>query len=241
MQLGLQLLLAHIAGDFLFPAQSRLLKQLPITARHVLWYVLIHAIALALAFQLELRYWPAFLFLLCTYIAGAVIAKSSYGRSHPRASFFLLQAFYVASIIGVALSYAPFRPPWHVLFGPDTLLLALALLMVTVVSATIIKVLIGQWPMKETSANDSLPQAGLYIGILERLFVFTFVVMGQWQAIGFLLAAKSVFRFGDLSKSKDRKLTEYILIGTLLSFGLALCCGLLYLFFKPLLLKQGPY
>jgi len=41
--------------------------------------------------------------------------------------------------------------------------------------------------------------------MLERLFVFTFVVTGNWEAIGFLLAAKSVFRFGDLKKSKDRK------------------------------------
>jgi len=52
--------------------------------------------------------------------------------------------------------------------------------------------------------------------------------MNEWQAIGFLIAAKSVFRFGDLSRAKDRKLTEYILIGTLLSFGFAILIGLLY-------------
>jgi hypothetical protein len=51
-------------------------------------------------------------------------------------------------------------------------------------------------------------------------------VTSNWQAIGFLIAAKSVFRFGDLSQSKDRKLTEYILIGTLLSFGIAITTGL---------------
>ncbi len=45
---------------------------------------------------------------------------------------------------------------------------------------------------------------------------------------GFLIAAKSIFRFGDLSKAKDRKLTEYILIGTLLSFGIAIACGVAY-------------
>ena len=48
------------------------------------------------------------------------------------------------------------------------------------------------------------------------------------EGVGFLIAAKSVFRFGDLSKAKDRKLTEYILIGTLLSFGLAILFGLCY-------------
>jgi hypothetical protein len=62
---------------------------------------------------------------------------------------------------------------------------------------------------------------------LERLFVFLFVVTGHWEGIGFLLAAKSVFRFGDLKESKDRKLTEYILIGTLLSFGFATATGMI--------------
>jgi hypothetical protein len=65
--------------------------------------------------------------------------------------------------------------------------------------------------------------------MLERLFVFTFVITGNWEAIGFLLAAKSVFRFGDLKESKDRKLTEYILIGTLLSFGIAILIGVMTL------------
>ncbi|MDX1471964.1 MAG: DUF3307 domain-containing protein, partial [Flavobacteriaceae bacterium] len=63
--------------------------------------------------------------------------------------------------------------------------------------------------------------AGKYIGILERLFVFTFILLGHWEAVGFLLTAKSVFRFGDLKDSRHRKLTEYVLIGTLLSFGIA--------------------
>ena len=43
------------------------------------------------------------------------------------------------------------------------------------------------------------------------------------------MAAKSFFRFGDLKESKNRKLTEYILIGTLLSFAIALFTGLVVL------------
>jgi hypothetical protein len=46
--------------------------------------------------------------------------------------------------------------------------------------------------------------------------------------VGFILAAKSIFRFGDLTNSRDRNLTEYVLIGTLLSFGSALLAGILY-------------
>ena len=81
----------------------------------------------------------------------------------------------------------------------------------------------------EDNNDESLSNAGKYIGMLERLFVFVFVITGNWEGIGFLLAAKSVFRFGDLKESKDRKLTEYILIGTLLSFGIAIAVGMLVL------------
>ena len=75
-----------------------------------------------------------------------------------------------------------------------------------------------------------MQNAGNYIGILERLFIFSFIITGHFEAIGFLLAAKSIFRFGDLKEAKDRKLTEYVLIGTLLSFGIALLVGLLVQF-----------
>jgi hypothetical protein len=85
-------------------------------------------------------------------------------------------------------------------------------------------------PWSETISNEkeqSLKNAGKYIGILERLLIFLFICTNHFEAIGFLLATKSVFRFGDLKESKERKLTEYILIGTLLSFGIALLVGLL--------------
>jgi hypothetical protein len=47
-----------------------------------------------------------------------------------------------------------------------------------------------------------------------------------WEGIGFLIAAKSIFRFGDIKESEGLKLTEYFMIGTLLSFGMAIFTGL---------------
>lgn len=55
---------------------------------------------------------------------------------------------------------------------------------------------------------------GRLIGILERIFVFIFVLLGHYTAIGFILAAKGVARFQDF---KSRTFAEYVLIGTLLS------------------------
>ena len=59
---------------------------------------------------------------------------------------------------------------------------------------------------------------GRIIGQLERALIYLFVLVGQPSAIGFLIAAKSVFRFGELRERANRMEAEYILIGTLYSF-----------------------
>lgn len=81
--------------------------------------------------------------------------------------------------------------------------------------------------LHQNDSHQGLGNAGEWIGILERLLVFTLVLVGQYAGVGFLLAAKSVFRFGDMREQKDRKLTEYIMLGSLLSIGIALLCGIL--------------
>ena len=72
-----------------------------------------------------------------------------------------------------------------------------------------------------------LPNAGKWIGFLERILILTFIFTENTEGIGFLLAAKSIFRFGELNRSKDLKVTEYVLIGTFLSFTVAILTGYL--------------
>jgi hypothetical protein len=76
------------------------------------------------------------------------------------------------------------------------------------------------------SSRGSLPLAGQSIGMLERVLMLSFILLDQFVGLGFLIAAKSVFRFGDLSASKDKKLTEYVMLGTLLSVSVTLFVGL---------------
>ncbi len=87
-------------------------------------------------------------------------------------------------------------------------------------------VLIGKFMRNWIPSNDmqakGLPHAGEWIGYIERVLILTFVITGNVEAVGFLLAAKSVFRFGDLNKAKEIKITEYVLLGTLTSFTIAL-------------------
>ncbi len=70
--------------------------------------------------------------------------------------------------------------------------------------------------------EDGFENAGCVIGHYERLLIFVFVLVDAPIAIGFLVAAKSVFRFGDLTDGTSRKNAEYLIIGTLMSFAYGL-------------------
>ena len=120
---------------------------------------------------------------------------------------------------------------WEDLFNHDNLKIITAVVFLTVPSSIIIKTLISIWtPVTVEHSKiqtESLVNAGKYIGILERLLVFVFIIVNHWEGVGFMIAAKSVFRFSDLAEAKQRKLTEYVLVGTLLSFGIAVLTGIL--------------
>lgn len=110
------------------------------------------------------------------------------------------------------------------------LLIGLAYLVAYKPISLIIQLLLKPYTEQFESDNQNeqgLKTAGEYIGGLERVLIITFVLIDQYAGIGFLLAAKSVFRFGDMRRQQDRKLTEYIMLGTLLSFTFALLIGLL--------------
>lgn len=75
----------------------------------------------------------------------------------------------------------------------------------------------------ESDTADETIRSGKLIGNLERWLIIVFMLCGQYEAIGFLIAAKSIIRYkdGDISK------TEYVLAGTLISVFIAVITGLL--------------
>jgi len=66
--------------------------------------------------------------------------------------------------------------------------------------------------------------AGFVLGVMERVLILTFVLAGEYTAITIIFAGKSIARFDAL---KDRKTSEYYLIGTFLSISFALGIGIL--------------
>jgi len=69
---------------------------------------------------------------------------------------------------------------------------------------------------------DGLRNGGRYIGWIERGFVLLLMLINQPEGVGFLIAAKSLFRVGDIRDDRRPRLTEYVIIGTFLSFGWAM-------------------
>lgn len=75
---------------------------------------------------------------------------------------------------------------------------------------------------KQENKSD-LTNAGRVIGNAERILTLIFIALNEFEAIGFLLAAKSLLRF----KENDLVKSEYVLVGTFLSFVVAIITGCL--------------
>ncbi|MEQ6247816.1 DUF3307 domain-containing protein [Sulfitobacter sp. HNIBRBA3233] len=132
------------------------------------------------------------------------------------------QATHFCVLLGAAL-FVP-TAVWHPLWPPlsaDLIQIAL------VVSGMILASLAGGPAVghlmvryKADAQPDGLEYAGRIIGVMERALIFLLVMIGEPSAIGFLIAAKSILRFDTVSR--DQRMSEYVIIGTLASFGWAL-------------------
>lgn len=228
----IKLLLAHFIGDFLLQPTSWVKdkEENKVKSIYLYTHVLIHGLLIILVLW-NVKYWHLALLLMVAH--GIIDTIKLYAQKEENKSdwFIIDQILHIISIIVMWVLF--FKPEINlnpILSTPKIWIYATAILLITVVSGIVMRELMSTWSASLDEKNDeSLSNAGKYIGMLERLFVFIFVITSNWEGIGFLLAAKSVFRFGDLKESKDRKLTEYILIGTLLSFGIAIATGMLVL------------
>lgn len=226
----IKLILAHLFGDFVLQPNSWVAdkENRKLKSKYLYLHVLIHT-ALSFIFLWDVQlWWVAVLVGVSHFIIDA--CKLSFQTvKNKKGWFFIDQALHVLVIAGISFYFNEFN--FEFLKDQETLKIIMAALFLTSPASIFIKILLSSWtPVPETAGNiqtESLSSAGKYIGILERLLVFAFILVDHWEGVGFMVAAKSVFRFSDLAQAKQRKLTEYVLIGTLLSFGMAVLTGIL--------------
>ncbi|MBS1615086.1 MAG: DUF3307 domain-containing protein [Bacteroidetes bacterium] len=224
-----RLLLAHILGDFLLQPDSWVAHRRAYHFRSSRLYlhVLIHfALATALAFQPN------------AWLIGLIIAAGhllfdgmkALLKKEGVSAFLMDQALHllvIAICCGLAAPAGEFALSLTAIMqAPKLWWLTVGYALNCLLFPTLIALSTAKWRLDMPEERELLFKAGRWIGIIERVLCFSFVLIGQWAAIGFLIAAKSVFRFGDLREGRDKGQTEYMLIGTLLSFGLSIMTGL---------------
>jgi hypothetical protein len=109
------------------------------------------------------------------------------------------------------------------LLNSHALLYVLGYLLCLKPANIVIKQIIGKWLVEVVVSDNKLEETGRLIGNIERVMILSFVLLNQFAAIGFLLAAKSILRFKETEASK---MSEYVLLGTLISFSIAIIIGL---------------
>ncbi|MBU3821706.1 DUF3307 domain-containing protein [Flavobacteriaceae bacterium XHP0103] len=231
MMLLFKLIIAHLIGDFFLQPESWVKEKetKKLKSPKLYLHIAIH-VALTSILLWDVSLWFIILIIGISHFIIDATKLLIQKKKTKRLLFFIDQLLHLLVLI---LCYYWFsnNTEWHLnsLITENNLLTFVCLLFLTIPVSIIMKTIFTKWNIEAlTKGNESLKDAGKYIGILERILVFIFIIFDHWEAVGFLITAKSVFRFGDLKESKHRKLTEYILIGTLISFGIAIITGILY-------------
>ncbi|MGO3568171.1 MAG: DUF3307 domain-containing protein [Serratia grimesii] len=241
------LLIAHVLADF--PLQPHSWVEDKIVhrgrSRFLLLHALLHGVLAAwvvAGFALlhgglsSLQVLTALLVVAISHWLIDLLKVILLARLSQASGFLLDQCLHLTVIVLLWLFLAPntyglFTALGSALISWQSGLVVLAYLLIYMPLGILIGQLLAHWtpqmPPSAKADNDSLLRAGKQIGYLERTLILTFVLIGQIPAIGFLLAAKSIFRFGDLRQSDDKMRTEYVLLGTLFSFTLTIMLGLL--------------
>lgn len=234
LPLLLLLLLAHMLGDFVFQSSAwvdeRYEKHL--YSRRLYAHAAIHtALSLAVLWSLLRPSWPllGFAAIIGTTHFAIDLAKSYTHRG--RISWFVIDQLLHLLVIG--LVWLEITNQWGLLndvagfaLSAEMLLILAAYFVVIWPFSFIIGMVCNAWT-PDIEGIESLTNAGKRIGQLERFLILTFILVNQFAAIGFLLAAKSILRFGNTQEPNHRKINEYILIGTMTSFSITIAFGLL--------------
>ena len=230
----LRLLLAHLVADFMLQRKSWIVAR---GERH--WRagsLYLHATIAAVLVYLFSGHYQNFLipaFVLVTHLATDL--WKSYTNNSLK--YFLADQF-IHLLVIVAAWYIYTMPDWNILnsvagYFTNTRLLAVVLGYVFVIwpSGFLIAKITAPW-QNQIKDNQGLADAGRWIGMIERILILTFVLIHQFTGIGFLIAAKSILRFGDIRNPENRKDAEYILLGTMISFIIAIFTGIAVQYFS---------
>ena len=220
--LFLSLVLAHIIGDFYL--QTDKCCEQKETRKFKSWFLYVHAITIGLLSWIIVPSCNFGLWALLIAIFHFAIDAVKIHCPKGLWSFVIDQLLHLGILAAISsICETTKELPLQMIDNPSsfsTPLLILAILLCMKPANILIKLILEKY---QVASCDNIQNAGALIGNLERLLTIVFVLLGQFEAIGFIVAAKSILRFKDTDTAK----TEYVLAGTFLSFGIAILCGLM--------------
>ncbi len=220
VEVWILLLAAHVFGDFLLQPDG-VAKNKRKIGRLALHLAIHGAIAYLV---LQQRGW--WLIIPCVMLAHGIIDFVKARLPASPTAFAADQAAHLLSLLGIAwlanheglgLDHEAFiLPPAWIILGAG---FCACVWGVGYFIASIANQIHAKNPDLEKAIGQGLANGGASIGKLERTLIFILIVIGQPAGIGFLVATKSILRF---EEAKKQSVAEYILIGTLWSFSLAI-------------------
>lgn len=230
MTILIRLLFAHILSDFVFQC-DKICDGKQAKAPEKFFYQLFHSFIHALTAYLFVAEWRNWIIPLVIFVSHTLMDYIKVECMKKDVTSFIIDQLVHITIIVVLwsllfgnseyLCQEFFRTEWN---DMNIWIVITAYLLILKPTSVFLSLFIKRWTPSETTEN-SLPNAGEWIGYFERILILTFILTGTPESIGFLLAAKSIFRFGELSKAQEIKTTEYVMIGTLASFTIAILIG----------------
>ena len=223
--LFLSLVLAHIIGDFYL--QTDKCCEQKETKKLKSWFLYVHAIIIGLLSWIIVPSCNFGLWALLITISHFAIDAVKIHYPKGLWSFAVDQLLHLGILIAISTIYETAKElPLQMIDCSGSFsisLLILAILLCMKPANILIKLVLEKYQVGESESCNNKKNAGALIGNLERILTIVFVLLGQFEAIGFIVAAKSILRFKDTDTAK----TEYVLAGTFLSFGIAILCGLM--------------
>lgn len=222
MNLFLCLLLAHVVADFVLQSKKvcREKKEKKWCSRYHYTHALI-VFGLAYLIAWDVNFW------LYALIIGAAHFAIDMWKSYREENvkwFSVDQILHIAVMASVALWWCSMND-WSMPFDIPVkyVALAIAILVCWKPANIFIKLMLKHYSVNLPKEKANGFNAGSLIGDIERWLILAFVIMQRYEAIGLLIAAKSIIRFGDKETTK----TEYVLAGTLMSIFIAVLAGVM--------------
>jgi len=222
----IKLILSHLITDFIL--QPRLWVDERNKKHFLSGKLYLHGLVTAIFAwtMIGWQYWPVALVILVTHTI--IDGWKSYQKQ--TVTYFLADQFLHLAIIAgcwyfIFIEWKDVQDTWQQINGHEySWKLITAFVFLTTPSGILIGQLTRQWRDKIPDA-ENLANAGKWIGIIERIIILVFVLQSQFSAIGLLIAAKGIIRFNE--KDRQEIKTEYLVIGTLMSIGMAILTGLI--------------